>query len=249
MNTFLNAILIIVLFAPSVSAATVWGHLLSQTGANRAGNITIKATSIPSISGTNYIPGDSVTVTLVNGGFTNTLISGDYLIVTGGNASPRISVPNTTNVYNFIDLINTNGMIYVFKEPGSVVKLDATDTTFGFLGDKLTFGSLLTVVTNSSGANESVTVNVASSKTITATGTTGTQTINKLTGAVNFAASATSLVVTNSFATTNSVIQATVGAHDSTMKDVQAVAGTGLFTLWPNAVPTAETRVYFRIDN
>jgi hypothetical protein len=87
------------------------------------------------------------------------------------------------------------------------------------------------------------------SKTITAGGTTGAQTINKSSGSVNFAAAAASLVVTNSLVTANSVIVATIGTHDATMTSVQVVAAAGSFTIWPNAVPTAETRVNFLIVN
>ncbi len=86
-------------------------------------------------------------------------------------------------------------------------------------------------------------------KTITAGGTTGARTIDKPTGSVNFAASAASLVVTNALVTANSVIQATVATNDTTMKSVQAVAGSGSFTLYPNALPTAETRVNFSVTN
>lgn len=86
-------------------------------------------------------------------------------------------------------------------------------------------------------------------KTITAAGTTGAQTINKTAGSVNFVAAATSLVVTNSFVTANSVIIATVGTNDTTMKSVAAVANSGSFTLYANAAPTAETRVNFMVVN
>lgn len=85
--------------------------------------------------------------------------------------------------------------------------------------------------------------------TITAGGTTGAQTINKASGTVNFAAGATSLFVTNSLVTTNSRILCTVGTNDATMKSVQAVATAGGFTLYPNAVPTAETRVNWMVVN
>jgi hypothetical protein len=86
-------------------------------------------------------------------------------------------------------------------------------------------------------------------KTITASGTTGAQTINKTTGSVNFAAAASSLVVTNSLVTTSSVIICTVGTNDATMKSVQAVAAAGSFTIYPSASPTAETRVNFIVTN
>lgn len=86
-------------------------------------------------------------------------------------------------------------------------------------------------------------------KTITAGGTTGAQTINKIAGSVNFAAAATSLVVTNSLVTANSVIIATVGTNDATMTSVQIVAGAGSFTIHANAAATAETRVDFLVIN
>jgi hypothetical protein len=86
-------------------------------------------------------------------------------------------------------------------------------------------------------------------KTVTAAGTTGAQTINKTAGTVNFAAAATSLVVTNSFVDANSIIIATVGTNDTTMKSVAAVAGAGSFTLHANAAATAETRVNWFVVN
>lgn len=86
-------------------------------------------------------------------------------------------------------------------------------------------------------------------KTVTAGGTTGAQTINKTTGSVNFAAAATSLVVTNSLVATSSIIICTVGTNDTTCKSVQAVAASGSFTIYPNVAPTAETRVNFIVSN
>jgi hypothetical protein len=86
-------------------------------------------------------------------------------------------------------------------------------------------------------------------KTITATGTTGAQTINKTAGSVNFAAGAISLIVTNSLVTTSSVILATVATDDATMRVMKAVPGAGSFTLISNAAATAETRVNFLVLN
>lgn len=86
-------------------------------------------------------------------------------------------------------------------------------------------------------------------KTVTAAGTTGAQTINKNAGTVNFAAAATSLVVTNDRVTANSIVIATVATNDATMKSVIAVAGAGSFTLTANAAATAETRVNWLVIN
>lgn len=90
---------------------------------------------------------------------------------------------------------------------------------------------------------------IQTQKTVTAGGTTGAQTINKPSGSVNFAAAATSLVVTNALVTTSSVIIATVATNDATMKSVNIVAGSGSFTINANAAATAETRVNFLVFN
>lgn len=86
-------------------------------------------------------------------------------------------------------------------------------------------------------------------KTITAAGTVGAQTINKISGSVNFAAGATSLVVTNSTVTASSIVLCTVSKNDTTMKTVAAVPSAGSFTIYANAAPTAETKVSFLITN
>lgn len=86
-------------------------------------------------------------------------------------------------------------------------------------------------------------------KTVTAAGTTGARTINKPAGTVNFAAAATSLVVTNSLVTVNSLILCTVGTNDTTMKTALAVAAAGSFTIFANAAATAETRVNWVVVN
>jgi hypothetical protein len=87
------------------------------------------------------------------------------------------------------------------------------------------------------------------SKTVTVSGTTGAQTINKTAGSVNFAAAASSLVVTNSLCSASSIVIATIATDDATATSVKAIAGSGSFTLKLNAAATAETRVNFIIIN
>lgn len=90
---------------------------------------------------------------------------------------------------------------------------------------------------------------ISAPSTITAAATTGAQTINKMSGSVNFAATATSLVVTNSLVTTNSVIICTVATNDATFFSAKAVAASGSFTIHANGAATAETRVNFLVIN
>lgn len=85
------------------------------------------------------------------------------------------------------------------------------------------------------------------SKTMTAGGTVGAQTINKSSGRVNFAASASSLVVTDSYVTTNSIVMVQVCGTDATATSARVTKAAGSFTITLNAAATAETEVDFLI--
>jgi hypothetical protein len=85
--------------------------------------------------------------------------------------------------------------------------------------------------------------------TETAGGTTGAQTINQPSGSVNFAAGATSIVITNSLATTTSHIFCTLETNDATAVIKNVVRAAGSFTINLNAAATAETRVGFLVIN
>lgn len=85
--------------------------------------------------------------------------------------------------------------------------------------------------------------------TVTAAGTTGAQTINKPSGTVNFLAAATTLVVTNSLVTVNSLIFCTIRTDDVSALLKNVVAAAGSFTITLNAAATAETSVGFIVFN
>jgi hypothetical protein len=85
--------------------------------------------------------------------------------------------------------------------------------------------------------------------TNTAAGTTAPQTINRPSGTVNFAAAATTLVVTNSLCTTSSIVFATVRTADATAYIKNVVPAAGSFTIELGAAATAETSVGFFIIN
>ncbi len=108
---------------------------------------------------------------------------------------------------------------------------------------------LIGSTTDASTGRLQVTGGIGIDKTITPAGTTGARTINKAAGSVNLAASATSLVVTNSLVTVNSVIMVTVTTSDTGAKSCSAVAAAGSFTIRPNSAPTGEVRVDFLVIN
>jgi len=90
---------------------------------------------------------------------------------------------------------------------------------------------------------------IVQSSTITPGGTTGARTINKPTGTVNFAAGASSLVVTNSVVSTSSIVFAVVRTNDTTAAIKNVVPGSGSFTINLTAAATAETSVGFIVFN
>jgi hypothetical protein len=81
--------------------------------------------------------------------------------------------------------------------------------------------------------------------TVTAGGTTGDQTINKVSGTVNFAAGATAITVTNSLVSTTSIVFAVVRTNDTTATIKNVVPGSGSFVITLTAAATAETSVGF----
>lgn len=86
--------------------------------------------------------------------------------------------------------------------------------------------------------------------TNTASGTTGAQTINRPSGSVNFAASAQTLVVTNSTVTSSSMIFLIIEANDTTATSAFVSAkSAGSFTIKLNAAATNETKVNFLVIN
>lgn len=86
-------------------------------------------------------------------------------------------------------------------------------------------------------------------RTVTAAATVGAQTINKAVGTVNFAATASSLVVTNALVSVTSIIFATVRTADATCMFKNVVPGAGSFTINVTAACTAETSVGFMVTN
>ena len=79
----------------------------------------------------------------------------------------------------------------------------------------------------------------------TNTGTVGAVTINKAAGRVNIAAAGTSIVVTNSLVTANSLIMCIVSTNDATAYVKNVVPAAGSFTINLGAAATAQTSVDF----
>lgn len=81
--------------------------------------------------------------------------------------------------------------------------------------------------------------------TDTSGGVTGNQTLNKMAGSVNIAATGTAVTVTNSLVTTSSKIMAVIGTNDATARLANVVASAGSFVVNLTAAATAETRIHW----
>ncbi len=100
--------------------------------------------------------------------------------------------------------------------------------------------------------NESSVINHKYSQTITAPGTTGAQTINKVSGAMNIAAGQSSIVLTDSSVGATTLPFYSLGTADGTCTFVKSAvvnAGAHTVTFTVNAGCTAETRLNFFITN
>jgi hypothetical protein len=166
MNFFLPILLACVLWVPSLAhAATITGSVLGSSGTNRLTSVICVPLNGPRIIGTNYIyPVTQTVQTDTNGVFTLQTVQGDYGLTFGGGAQAvTISVPDSTNTLSFLDLINTNGLTYVYRTPGALVRTASTDPSFGFLSQKLTNGTSIVFTTITNAAGHAITISLSPS--------------------------------------------------------------------------------------
>lgn len=180
-----------------------------------------------------------------------------------GNNSTVIGSSGTTRarIWGNLESINTSGGSY-FRALGSyssATSLEGTqmghDGSVGYIGTVAGSGGGtvrdLTIVrggtTHLTLSSTLLTANMplAMQKTITPGGTTGAQSINTQTGTVNFAAGATSLVVTSSLVTTSSIILPVLRTNDASALIDSIVPASGSFTIYLSSAATAETSVGF----
>lgn len=86
-------------------------------------------------------------------------------------------------------------------------------------------------------------------KTVTTGGTTGDQTINKISGTVNIAATGTSVTVTCAQCSTSSIVFAVIRTNDTSAVIKNVVPGSGSFVIRTTAAVTAETSIGFLVMN
>jgi hypothetical protein len=187
---------------------------------------------------------------LVIGGFQAGGGVGIYNVYFG--SGPKADQTTTTGGESFT--INGSGGNGSNQNGGNITIAGGKGTGTGTGGDII----LSTSVTGTTGSTlQSVTERLRLTQagslvlqaTNTAGGTTGAQTINKPSGTVNFAAAATTLVVTNSLVTASSIVMVVIRTNDATATIKNVVPAAGSFTITLGAAATAETSVGFFVIN
>jgi hypothetical protein len=256
---------------PSEGTLTSCTGLPISTGVSGLGTgVATLLTGTPSGTG-GPVGTTSPTITTPTIAQINTTAGGQLLLTgTGGSGILQLKATNTSG-FSSCDLQDTAGtQVGGFGYGQSAAGAYASEAYFYGTNKRLVLASQQTarhlVINTSGGVSIGTTTDAGATnllvagtittssslnlpKTITAGGTTGAQTINKPSGSVNFAAAATSLVVTNSLCTTSSVINATMATNDATATGLRVVAGSGSFTIYMLVAPTAETRVNFLLTN
>ncbi len=149
--------------------------------------------------------------------------------------------------------INTAGSITGFNIVATGLMRAAAASTIEWNGrTKLssTTDGAFKVSTNAGTSNFSIgaTGAITVPTTVTTAGTTGAVTINKPSGTVNIAAAGTSVVVTNSLVSANSIVYAVIRTNDATARIANVVPASGSFTI--NIVAcTAEVSIGFFVIN
>lgn len=168
-------------------------------------------------------------------------LSGNYAVIFGANGRIEPSANGVFALYN--SAVSDFGRLQFGGTTAAFPSIKRNGTGLDIrLADDSGAGSLSVLNATLSGS-------MAVPLTITDPGTTGNQTINKMAGRVNIAAAGTTVTVTNSLVTTNSIILCTIATNDATATLKNCVPGTGSFVITLTAATTAETAISFLVIN
>lgn len=198
----------------------------------------------------------------------NTVASDGVQILSAATGRHSLYIHDTnSNSYNAVILDNNRGSLASYGLLGSMGSAFAgtafgvnwADTTTILSAGASSAGMLLGTNTNQPlvvGTNDTERLRLTGAgslslqRTVTAAGTTGNQTINKMAGTVNFAAGASAITVTNSLVDASSIVFGVIRTADATATFIKSIVpGANTFTITLNATATAETSVGFWVTN
>jgi len=175
------------------------------------------------------------------------------------------NVTLSTNIYQTSSSLNQGQISFIatgstgsFRNLYATVDMNAPKATFtnstitsltGTTAAITTLSSTNSTISTGTISNLSVTNYLTTSKTLA--GAVGDITANTIAGTVAFDSSIPAgIFVTNSLVVAgSSIIIATVGNNDATLKSVSVQIGSGGFTIYPNAVATSTTKVNWLVIN
>lgn len=250
----------------------------SATGSGAAGQSVLRLTMNAGYNGSGDVTGLNVLNSAAGTGVAPLSTQGNFAgrfnesgSSTGNNVgSYSVSTNSSTINYGAIGAAVSGTNSPANNVGGTFLALNSTNPigVFGALQNVATLPAVTAagVFSNASTANDNICAydgtlaacsfsigdegNIKHSRTVTAGGTTGNQTINKPVGTVNFAAAATAITVTNSLVSATSIIFTTIRTADATCTAVKSVVpGAGSFVMTLNAGCTAETSVGFMVTN
>jgi len=171
-----------------------------------------------------------------------------------GNSPAGMEVGTNTSVMG--DLINFDTNVYIDSQTGQA-QLYGAQTSVGAANSEIRIESATDTLATRTGTWDLSDANGAGwgvstfkfLRTITAGGTTGSQTINKPAGTVNIAAGAGTVTVTNSIAAATSIVFAIPRTNDATCSVKNVVPAAGSFVINMTANCTGETSVGFLVTN
>lgn len=226
-------------------------HVKGDLEVNGIKAVKLASISISSVTNSGVAGSTRYTYVVAAYCFNQTIVVSDSLATTTGNATlsgSNFNVITWTQVvgaYKYVIYRITGG-----SAQGVITTRGQATTSYNDQnGASATAATTPANLLNSTGSI-SLEGGVIGSATLTAAGTTGARTINKYYGSVNFAASTTSLVVTNNLVSTTSLVQAWAMTNDANKSHVYAVVpAAGSFTIYLDTGPAAELKVGFEVIN
>lgn len=234
----------------------------TSTGTLSADTLAPKRITFPQTAGANSIGTSLINFNANSTASTNGISFGNGRTISGGALStfiyitaPGLLVPNIVIGNIFQD--NGTGASTVNLTNGAAVSIGRSSTNDAVTGVILrnNGASATGNIAEFSSSISSTALSVGRSgklafdATITAAGTTGNQTINKPAGTVNIAAGGTTVIVTNSLVTANSIIEIGLRTNDATASIKNYVPTSGSFTINLTAAATAEVSIGFEVKN
>lgn len=190
----------------------------------------------------------SVMVTGAGGGAMLTSDTANLLELRNGTSSQALRIYNTyTSAANFeAGNINWSSNVFTIGTSQSGAGANRGISLRVAAADRITISAAGAVAIPGSFTISQVS---DSGKNFAAAGATGARTANAMSGSVRFAASALSVVLTNSQIVATSILHLGMKGNDSSARDPRYTCAAGSATIYLASAPAAELEITFMVSN